>query len=393
MGKRVIRLTEADIEKIVKKVIKEQTEEVLVNKLNDKIKSVMVKNQNEIFNGVKLVASKPDNNFIINISNISLKLYLDETNKKYGGYLPNWVLNEKGYIDTPSIPLSNFYDDIWEKDDDLKTYYEENPYIKNQMDKLLIPLTIKFLTTEGLKINVFDPNTKLNIRIKKYLKNHSNGNIGGLGDFYDNNLAYFQLDNVNYEITASNLEVKLGEVNILPPQVDPSEPENPGFATETIKLDLIDVFEYDSIKMKDPLGYQEILNKFNNELAEGLRRTVKFKEFLKTQNLVVNGYASQDDNPNEKIQGKFSGCREYGDGSRGQYNLCLSEARAKKVAEDLQKIFNSLNIDVDIKSEGHGETYEFGGDGWDNGKDSQEDLAKNRRVTFNIPEYKETIRN
>ena len=398
MGKRVIRLTEADIEKIVKKVIKEQTEEVLVNKLNDKIKSVMVKNQNEIFNGVKLVASKPDNNFIINISNISLKLYLDETNKPYQGYLPNWVLNEKGYINTTSIPLSNFYDDIWEKDDDLKTYYEENPYIKNQMDKLLIPLTIKFKTTRGLKIIQFAPNLKLNIRTKKYLKNHSNGNIGGLGDFYDNNLAYFQLDNVNYEITSINWEVELGEVNILPPQVDPSEPEKPEIATEEIELDLVDVFKYDSIDVKEPSGYQEILNKFKEDLKQGFKRMSGFKEFLETQNLVVKGYASQDADPDADDGGNLPACSKYGKGKgpRSEYNKCLSQERAQKVANDLQEIFDELvgeDNKIQVNAEGNGETYIFGGDGWDNGKDSEEDLSKNRRVTFNIPKYTENIRN
>ena len=107
----------------------------------------------------------------------------------------------------------------------------------------------------------------------------------------------------------------------------------------------------------------------------------------------MNGFASRDNDPNEKVQGKFSGCRGYGDGTRGQYNLCLSEERAKKVAEDLQEIFNSLGINVTIKSKGYGETSKFG-PAWSKEKPTKpKDTQPNRRITFNIPKYTETIRN
>jgi len=77
----------------------------------------------------------------------------------------------------------------------------------------------------------------------------------------------------------------------------------------------------------------------------------------------------------------------------GQYNLCLSEERAKKVAEDLQEIFNSLGINVTIKSKGYGETSKFG-PAWSKEKPTKpKDTQPNRRITFNIPKYTETIRN
>ena len=160
MSKKIIKLTEADIQNIVKKVISEQNERILVNRLNEKIESVMIEKQREIFNGVKLVASKTDNNFIIKFNNESLQLYPDETSQRVRGYLPNWTLYGKGDIRVPSIPLSTYYEDIWKGDDRLKTYYDENDYIQTQMDELLIPLDIKFRTTEGLSIVQFAPNKK-----------------------------------------------------------------------------------------------------------------------------------------------------------------------------------------------------------------------------------------
>jgi outer membrane protein OmpA-like peptidoglycan-associated protein len=184
--------------------------------------------------------------------------------------------------------------------------------------------------------------------------------------------------------------VSFGPGTIKTPPVEPKL-KKPEFATETIKLDLVDVFKFDSIDMNDPSGYQEILNKFKEDLSEVVKVFDGLKGFLEKQNLEVNGYASRDNDPNEKVQGKFSGCRGYGDGSRGQYNLCLSEARAKKVAEDLQKIFDSLNINVDIKSKGYGETDKFG-PAWSKEKPTEpKDTQANRRITFNIPEYTETI--
>lgn len=161
------------------------------------------------------------------------------------------------------------------------------------------------------------------------------------------------------------------------------------FAPEKIKLDLVDVFEFDTIDMKDPAGYQEVLNKFKQDLIIGLKDMTGLKEFLEKQNLVVKGYASRDNDPNETVQGKFGGCKGYGDGTRGQYNLCLSEKRAEKVAQDLQKIFDSLQVNVDIKSKGFGESGKFGPAWSKDNPTNPKDTQPNRRVTFNIPKYSE----
>ena len=353
MSKKIIKLTEADIQNIVKKVISEQNERILVNRLNEKIESVMIEKQREIFNGVKLVASKTDNNFIIKFNNESLQLYPDETYKGYGGYLPNWTLYGKGDIRVPSIPLSTYYEDIWKGDDRLKTYYDENDYIQTQMDELLIPLDIKFRTTEGLSIVQFAPNKKISRNNKKYLKKHSEGNIGGLGDFYSRNLGAFELGGTNYEITSSNWEVKLGSVDILPPA--PPEPVPPTvIAPQTIKLDLKDKFNYDDIDIVNPTEYQTILNNFKLKLDNAVKNIKGFKDFLNSQALTVYGYASQDANPDDKDGGSFAGCSQYGKnkGPRKDYNMCLSQKRAEKVADDIQEIFNELGLTTKIKGVG-----------------------------------------
>jgi len=389
MGKRVIRLTEADIENIVKKVISEQTEEVLVNRLNDKIKSVMVKNQNEILSDVKVEVDQNGDNLVLRFAAENERPFIIQLRPQSRGlYSKSGTLNR----DIPSIPLSNFYDEIWEGDEDLKRYYQENENIKKQMDDLKVPIRMYSDPRVELKIFVIKNNRKN--RGDKYVR----GGQTNLGFFFSNAGAKFGVSSdIILETEVGGLAINLGEVNILPPQVDPSEPIQPEVATEKIKLDLIDVFEYDSIKMKDPSGYQEILNKFKNDLSQGLKRMVGFKEFLEKQTLVVNGYASQDDDPAANIGGKLPACSKYVKGPRSEYNKCLSQKRAQKVANDLQEIFNSLGVKSNIKSVGHGETHEFGGEGWDPEKkktlDSKEQLSSNRRVIFNIPKYTETTRN
>ena len=382
MGKKVIRLTEADIEKLVQKVLSEQTERVLVDKLNDKIKSVMIEKQKEILSDVKVEVDQKGDNLVLKFSsenerpfNITLRPQGRGTYSVAGTFDRN----------IPSIPLSNFYDEIF-KDKDLMRYYEENENIKSQMDELKVPIRMYSDPRVEFKIFVSDNNRKSR-RSDDYVK----GAQTNLGFFFSNAGAKFGVSrNIILDTEVGGLAVKLGEVNILPPQSPEGETVTPEFASEKIKLDLVDVFKFDTIDMNDPSGYQEILNKFKNDLKFGIGKMEGLKRFLERQNLVVNGYASRDNDPNEKVQGKFSGCRGYGDGTRGQYNLCLSEERAKKVAEDLQEIFNSLGINVTIKSKGHGETSKFG-PAWSKEKPTKpKDTQPNRRITFNIPKYTET---
>ena len=397
MGKKVIRLNEADIENIVRKVILEQTEEVLLNRLNDKIESVMKEKQNEIFNGVNLVASKSGNNFIIKFNNKPLTLTADETYKGYQGYLPTWTLNDKGVMVIPSIPIKNFYDEIF-LDEDLKNFYDTNEYIKQQMDELLIPLNVNFRKVKGLNVVIFPPNRKISRNNRKYLKNHSGGNIGRLGDFYSRNFGAFELEGVNYEIESNGWEVKLGRVSILPraPKSGEGEPPLPPpiIAPQTIELKLIDIFNYDDIDIVNPTEYQNTLNNFKLKLDNAVKNLKGYEDFLNGQTLTVYGYASQDAKSDDKDGGSFAGCETYGKGKgpRKDYNMCLSQKRAEKVADDVQEIFTDLGLTTKIKGVGKGETYEFGGDGFEkNGKDSEEDLAKNRRVTFVLPSFTEEL--
>lgn len=397
MANRIVRLTEADIQNIVRRVISEQTEEVMVNRLNDKIKSVMMEKQDDILNSFNVVINSqnvedPYNNpMILTIANTDVPIrYYGRTDN-----LPTWLrenITAKKYT-VGSIPLSTFYNDIWESDEDLGRFYNENEYVKNQMDSLLVPLSLSASSDNRISVRQWINKN----RNRKGKRPYVRGNEMPLGDFFKTGGGKFGLTkDVMLAVEFGGLVINLGKVNILPPAPPEGERLTPEIASENIKLDLVDVFEFDTIDMKDPSGYQEVLNKFKIDLEDGLTRLDDFKEFLESQNLVVRGYASRDNDPTEQVQGKFSGCKGYGDGSRGQYNLCLSEKRAEKVAQDLQEIFKSLGVNVKIGAKGMGETDKFG-PAWspNPNKETQQnqptpkETQPNRRVTFNIPKYTE----
>lgn len=386
MGKKVIRLTESDIEKLVQKVLSEQNERVLVNRLNEKIQSVMIEKQNEIFSDVKVEVDQNGDDLVLKFSSeneIPFNITLKPQGRR-GTYSVEGTLDR----DIPSIPLSNFYDEIFE-DEDLSRYYEDNEYIKSQMDELKVPVRMYSDPRAVFKIFILDNNRRL-----RSSDDYVRGAQTNLAFFFSNAGAKFGVNrDMILDTEVGGLVVELGEVNILPPQSSGGGTVTPEFASENIKLDLVDVFKFDTIDIKDLSGYQQVLGKFKVDLNAGLTKLSGFKEFLESQNLVVKGFASRDNDPTEQVQGNFSECRGYGDGTRGQYNLCLSEKRAEKVAEDLQEIFNTLGINVTIKSKGHGETSKFGPAWSKENPTKPEDTQPNRRVTFNIPKYTETIRN
>jgi hypothetical protein len=111
----------------------------------------------------------------------------------------------------------------------------------------------------------------------------------------------------------------------------------------------------------------------------------KYLEFIKTKKpIYVYSYASKDGNPDEKVQGKFSGCKGYGDGTRGQYDLCLSQKRAQYIVERLEKELPDLK--GVFKGSGQGQTTKFNNIGWPTSKGPDETMP-NRRFEIVLPSF------
>ena len=388
MGKKTIRLTEADIEKLVQKVLSEQgmNDTEVLNDLNDRIQLFVAQKQNEIFNNSAFIRLVFEGNtpYVVITNKDKEEVYKKAFNNQ--GLIP---IN--GSFVIADEKLSDYYDEIVANNSNFQNLISKHPEIKEQMDKMIIKVGIRPLRGSGRPSFVFNTLNNNGKNRKEFKSKGVYGNYGyafPIGEVFMN--AKFA-NRLNKKILGlvemGGMELALGRVGMV--NFSRDNTNTPDFASQNIKLDLVDVFEFDTIDMKDPSGYQEVLNKFKEDLVNGLKRMTGLKEFLEKQNLVVKGYASRDNDPNETVQGKFGGCKGYGDGTRGQYNLCLSEKRAEKVAQDLQKIFDSLQVNVDIKSKGFGESGKFGPAWSKDNPTNPKDTQPNRRITFNIPKYSE----
>lgn len=124
------------------------------------------------------------------------------------------------------------------------------------------------------------------------------------------------------------------------------------------------------------------------KIVHGQQIYDEYIRFLSRNPIRVKAYSSRDNDPNERVQGNFQPCRGFGDGTRGQYNLCLSQARADKIAQMLNERLPQLNF----VGEGLGETTEFG-PGWTRQNPTTSDQTlPNRRFVVTLPEFRLTRR-
>ena len=126
MAKRVIRLTEADIEKLVQKVLNEQplNETLVLEQLNDTIQSFMYEKQKEIFNDslfIRLVIEGGTPYVVINNKERE-EVYKKAFNGQ--GMIPinrSFVLADK--------KLSDYYDDIIGDNNNFKTRVKKSAFL------------------------------------------------------------------------------------------------------------------------------------------------------------------------------------------------------------------------------------------------------------------------
>jgi len=130
----------------------------------------------------------------------------------------------------------------------------------------------------------------------------------------------------------------------------------------------------------------EVQSEFNekvNLLKSYLDRVEGYSDFLKGKTIPVRAYASRDNDPSEKVQGRFTPCKGFGDGTRGQYNQCLSQKRAEKIVE----LLSSELPDLKFNPQGMGETDSFG-PGWStNNSPTTAQTQPNRRFDVVIPKF------
>lgn len=158
----------------------------------------------------------------------------------------------------------------------------------------------------------------------------------------------------------------------------------------SLSLDLTDLFEFDTINFSnesEAFAQMDTLVEQINELWEKLNDHNKERLKISISKTPIEGFASIDRSPDDTEIGYYSGCQ--GKTTNGEYNQCLSEARAAVVRDYLNEKLKDK--DIKFKSIGRGGTKQFGGLSYDDeGYDGPDKSAPNRRVRFNLKD--ETFR-
>lgn len=163
----------------------------------------------------------------------------------------------------------------------------------------------------------------------------------------------------------------------------PTEPEKQ--EPITLSLDLTDVFVFDTTEFSDKESAYKKMDDLANQIEQAmgtlnLSNRIDFAN--KISNTPILGYASIDRNPEDDDIGKLPACQS--EKNNGDYNRCLSNERAKVVADYLNNKFKN-NRYINFKYRGMGGTKKFNNIGWPDST-SPDQTADNRRVVFNTGE-------
>ena len=230
---------------------------------------------------------------------------------------------------------------------------------------------------------------KGNSSVKKGELNFSGVMKLGMGDtpsyakFKNKGMFYRYSKNTIFSITSVSPVLSIGSSN--PPTPKPVEIKAVPISIST-KVE--DPFKFDKTVLYPEA--EESLQKFfqdiknvKNDYSEEVYK--KFIEFLvSSKPITINAYASKDGNPETKITGAYTPCKNSG--TRGKYDQCLSQARADYIKSRVEAEFPEL-IGV-FTAIGHGQSTKFSGTGWPKSKNTDE-TKKDRRFDITLPTYEE----
>lgn len=219
-------------------------------------------------------------------------------------------------------------------------------------------------------------------------------NFSGVEDFGSNvpSYAFFKNKgmfppypkNALFSIVSNSRALSIGGSEAKPP-----EPPKVIVIPINISTKVEDPFKFDTVTLYPEA--EESLQKFfkdikdvkNNYGQEVYDRYIQF--LIGSKPITINAYASKDGNPNTKITGGYSPCKKSG--TRGEYDKCLSQARAEYIKTRIETEFPEL--EGVFSAVGHGQSTQFSKTGWPNSKSSDETKA-DRRFDVTLPSYEET---
>jgi hypothetical protein len=405
MAKRIIRLKESDIYNIVTRVIKEQdtgilTDQQAVDQLTKEVNEILKSTQNEIFKAITLTFVRADANEVVYKTNGGQRLVLktDEEAKQLGYQV--WSLKYPGVFDLGEVPVQQYLTSVYENPD-YQTLFKNQPQVKAQLDAqtascFMYPqggrgTAMIFKGTMGPGKNGKDLNEPFSL----------------IDLFNQNGEMKFQVEKkTQFNLEIGNAALQLDDFFVKGPLTKPNTGDIPGKSgvtttTTTVPIQWISIrldnsgsepfiFDTTTIHPDSVAKIDEFVDKIKNvQTKYGNNIYNQYIQFLKSKPIVVNAYASIDGDPSQKIGGKLQACKGYGDGSRGQYNLCLSQKRAEVIANELNSRLPELG---NFKGVGIGETDKFDvGKKWPK-VTNQDETILNRRFEVVLPDYSTTQR-
>lgn len=182
-----------------------------------------------------------------------------------------------------------------------------------------------------------------------------------LGEFLERNKLIYRFKNGLFgTLESGQLSVNLSSIPLkltsgqTKPGIVPSAP------IKITPMTLGDLFEYNSIEFKDENVANQQMGKFTQQMKSLIEKYGEaFIKHVYSQNPTVQAYSSIDGDPAQPIVGEYQPCS--GNKTRQEYDMCLSQERAKKIAEVLNQSLPEL--EGSFKFRGMGETNQFG-PGW-----------------------------
>jgi len=163
-------------------------------------------------------------------------------------------------------------------------------------------------------------------------------------------------------------------------KIEPTISQKNTTTPTNISLDITEPFVFDKTELKPEA--QNKIDKFITDLNGYLKTYPKYSKFLLQNVPLVIGYSSRDKNSNDTVIGKLPTCQSSK--TIGDYNLCLSKERANVIAKIIKE-----KTGVTMNPIGKGETTEFG-PGWTKEKSTTpEQTQPNRRFLIKVKDYTE----
>jgi len=373
--KKVIKLKESDIVRMVKLVLEQDGDDdgfmsiqdavnYMENKLNDEI---LPKLQNQLLNeySIRVKQNAPEDFSVI------IRGSKDNRPEEY------------------EIKLK--------REPKVKNFLDKNPRFEDEILKGLLIATLKTDLQNGGQFKL----TFFGIKRGKLEGAVSAGVEYPLADFFSrNSLPMVVTKEIGANLESGNMQLILSKFYFSGPGVSDyvrtTGSTTPSTGTTTsdthIKLNftLVDAFKFDETNFVDESKAMEQIDVFVNKVKGGVQKYgQELSQHIMSAEPSIVGYASIDADPNEKITGKFGPCKSKS--TRGEYNKCLSEYRAKKISEIINQKLDGTG--VSLKFFGAGETTKFG-PGWSKEKPTTtQQTSPNRRFTLTpIPPFTKVIK-